>query len=147
MLNNRIQNLAKSMLFLPALLAATASSAQLITDNTVTPEQALLDYLLGDGVEVSNITFSGDLNQIGSFDASATNIDIPDGIVLATGNVDVAIGPNNGGNVSLGGGNLGAGDDDLTETRSTPTMPPSRIRLRPIGDSPAQLHLRFRRVQ
>ena len=114
MLNNRIQNLAKSMLFLPALLAATASSAQLITDNTVTPEQALLDYLLGDGVEVSNITFSGDLNQIGSFDASATNIDIPDGIVLATGNVDVAVGPNNGGNVSLGGGNLGAGDDDLT---------------------------------
>ena len=112
--NMRILNVAKVLLLLPLLLAATGAGAQLITDNTVTPEQALLEYLLGEGVEVSNITFSGDLNQIGSFDANATNIDIPDGIMLATGDIDVAIGPNDAGGAGLGGGNFGSGDPDLT---------------------------------
>ena len=101
-------------LFGALLLIGTDVQAQLVTDNAVTPEQALVDFLLGEGVEVSNITFSGDLNQIGSFDASATNIDIPNGIMLATGNIDVAIGPNDVGGAGLGGGNFGAGDADLT---------------------------------
>jgi len=115
MLNSLTTNFMKRLAALvPALLLAFAVDAQLITDNSVTPEQALLDYLLGDGVEVSNITFSGDLNQIGSFDANATNIDILDGIMLATGDIDVAIGPNDAGGAGLGGGNFGAGDPDLT---------------------------------
>ena len=114
MLYNRILNNAKALILLPLLLAATGAAAQLVTDNTVTPEEALLDYLLGEGVEVSNITFSGDLNQIGSFDANATNIAILDGIMLATGDIDVAIGPNDAGGAGLGGGNFGAGDPDLT---------------------------------
>ena len=111
-----IMNLNRFALPLLGFLLALGLStqAQLVTDNTVTPEQALVDFLLGEGVEVSNITFSGDLNQIGSFDASATNIEIPDGIMLATGDIDVAIGPNNAGGAGLGGGNFGAGDDDLT---------------------------------
>ena len=115
MLTHRILNLVKALILVPALLLASGAKAQLITDNTVTPEQALLDYLLGDGVEISNITFSGDLNQIGSFDANATNIAIPDGIMLATGDIDVAIGPNDLVGASLGGSNFGAGDPDLTE--------------------------------
>ena len=115
MLKSLTTNFMKRLAALvPALLLAFAVDAQLITDNSVTPEQALLDYLLGDGVEVSNITFSGDLNQIGSFDANATNIDILDGIMLATGDIDVAIGPNDAGGAGLGGGNFGAGDPDLT---------------------------------
>ena len=76
------------------LLLASPSTGQLVTDNTITAEVALVDFLLGEGVEVSNITFSGDLDQIGSFDAENTNIDIANGVMLATGNIDVAIGPN-----------------------------------------------------
>ena len=108
-LNRTTLCLVSALLFL-----ASGMHAQLVTDNTVTPEQALVDFLLGEGVEVSNITFSGDLNQIGSFDAAATNIAIPDGIMLATGDIDVAIGPNDAGGAGLGGGNFGAGDADLT---------------------------------
>ena len=96
------------------LLIASPSQGQLITDNALTAEVALIDFLLGEGVEVSNITFSGDLNQIGSFDAENTNIAIADGIMLATGDIDVAIGPNDAGGAGLGGGNNGAGDLDLT---------------------------------
>ena len=108
-LNRYALCLVSALLFL-----ASGTNAQLVTDNAVTPEQALLDFLLGEGVEVSNITFSGDLNQIGSFDAAATNIAIPDGIMLASGDIDVAIGPNDAGGAALGGGNFGAGDADLT---------------------------------
>lgn len=97
-----------------SLLMAAPAAAQLVTDNSITAEEALVDYLLGEGVEVSNITFSGDLDQIGSFDAQNTNIAITDGVMLATGNIDVAIGPNDAGGAGLGGGNNGAGDPDLT---------------------------------
>lgn len=45
---------------LSLLLLSPASSGQLVTDNTIGAEAALLDFLLGEGVEVSNITFSGD---------------------------------------------------------------------------------------
>ena len=96
------------------LLLSPTSSGQLVTDNTIGAEAALIDFLLGEGVEVSNITFSGDLDQIGSFDAENTSIDIANGIMLATGNIDVAIGPNDAGGAGLGGGNNGAGDPDLT---------------------------------
>ena len=92
-----------------SLLMAAPAAAQLVTDNSITAEEALVDYLLGEGVEVSNITFSGDLDQIGSFDAQNTNIAITDGVMLATGNIDVAIGPNDAGGAGLGGGNNGAG--------------------------------------
>ena len=114
MLYFRTLNSFNALVLLLVLMLSPIANAQLITDNTLTPESALLDYLLGEGVEVSNISFSGDLNQIGSFDASATNISILNGIMLATGDIDLAIGPNDAGGASLGGGNSGAGDADLT---------------------------------
>ena len=129
----------KAIKLLPVLLLALCTSvhAQLVTDPTVTPEEALVDYLLGEGVEVSNITFSGDLNQIGSFDATNTNIEIPDGIMLATGNISFAIGPNNSGSSSLDGGNSGAGDPDLTQLSTFNTNDAAILEFDfvPTGDS------------
>ena len=65
--------------------------AQLIIDNGVTPVQAVENILLGDGVEAFNITFSGDQNQIGSFNSNNSNIGIGNGMILATGDANVAI--------------------------------------------------------
>lgn len=89
--------------------------AQLIVDETITPEEAVQNILIGDGVEVSNITFSGDLNQIGSFDSQNSNLPILEGMVLGTGDVNLAVGPNNSGSFSLGGGNFGVNDPDLDQ--------------------------------
>ncbi len=89
--------------------------AQLVVDETITPEDAVQDILIGDGVEVSNITFSGDLNQIGSFDSQNSNLPILEGMVLGTGDVNLAVGPNNSGSFSLGGGNFGVNDPDLDQ--------------------------------
>lgn len=96
-------------------LGLISANAQLIVDNTVNADDAVQTILLGEGVEAFNITFSGDANQIGSFNSENSNIPLPSGVILATGDVDVAIGPNNQGGATLGGGNFGAGDPDLQQ--------------------------------
>ncbi len=44
---------------------------------------------------ISNITFVGDNRMIGSFDGSRCNIGLKDGIILSTGHIQDAVGPNN----------------------------------------------------
>ncbi len=46
------------------------------------------DVLLGNGVTASNVTFSGNANQIGYFDGTNSNIGLASGIVMSTGNVN-----------------------------------------------------------
>lgn len=104
----------KKVLALVCGIAVSFSGmSQLIVDNTVTPDVAVEDILLGEGVEVFNITFSGDANQIGSFNSENSNIGLNSGIILATGDSQVAVGPNNSGSATEGGGNFGVGDPDL----------------------------------
>ncbi len=92
------------------------ASAQLTVNNAVNAVDGVQTVLLGDGVTVSNITFSGANEQIGSFACTgACNINISTGLIMATGNVDQA--PGNGtGNSSQGpASGFGAGDADLAE--------------------------------
>ncbi|PLW93677.1 MAG: hypothetical protein C0592_05365 [Marinilabiliales bacterium] len=84
--------------------------AQITVDNTLTPTQLVQDVLLGAGISVSNVTFSGGADQRGTF-TGTSNIGISDGIILATGDINVAIGPNSSTSESLGGGT--SGDNDL----------------------------------
>lgn len=104
------------VLIIFALILTLSINAQLVvTTGALTPTQYVQNVLVGGGVTVSNVTFSGQSNQIGEFNATATNplMGINNGIILATGDVNLAIGPNNSGSASLGGGNFGAGDSDL----------------------------------
>lgn len=47
------------------------------------------------GVTISNITYNGSPQAIGYFDGSATNIGLNSGILMTTGNLGIAVGPNN----------------------------------------------------
>jgi len=69
-------------------------SAQLVvnTNTYTTPE--LLELLLGEGIEMSSLSFSGIHIQRGYFNATSTNLNINEGVILATGNAYVAVGPN-----------------------------------------------------
>ena len=108
---------------LALLLAPVTLCAQLIVTNpmTQTPQDLVQNVLLGPGVTVSNITFNGGAGNIwseqaGFFDSNMANVGIPTGIILATGDVTQAAGPNATGSNSLGGGNLsspGTCDADL----------------------------------
>ena len=98
--------------FIAALLCTNLFAQQPVVDQTITPEDAV-QLLLGSGVEAFNITFSGDLDQIGSFDCDACGIDIGNGVILSSGTAGVATGPNDSGSDTQGGGNFGANDVDL----------------------------------
>lgn len=93
---------------LPILIAlcATSVQAQLLVTSAdsiqqCTPEWLVRNVLLESGVTVTNVRFNGssdviDCNSIGYFVTgdSPTNLGIEEGLILATGGVSVAVGPN-----------------------------------------------------
>lgn len=100
------------------LVLAADTKAQLVVTNTLTPAQLVQNVLLGSGVTVTNITFNGGpantiTEQVGFFNSTNANVGLTEGIILATGSVMNALGPNNSGSASLGGGNWGQTDPDL----------------------------------
>lgn len=106
---------------------ATLADGQVIVDNSITETEAVEDILLGAGVEVFNISFTGESYQIGSFDSNGSILPISNGVILGSGNVNLASGadfdnpdtPGPGGNTqggaSLGDENSDNSDADLAE--------------------------------
>lgn len=82
-------------LVIAAILSSTVAYAQLVVDGNYTPQQLVEDVLVGQGVQVSNFQFTGDARARGYFDGSNSVIGLSSGIVLSTGKVADAVGPNN----------------------------------------------------
>lgn len=86
--------------------------SQLITNIGSTPAGLVQNVLLGPGVKVSNITFTGSPQAIGSFTANNTNLGITEGIVITTGtvlsNTNGPQGPNNSGSSGVDNNRPGA---------------------------------------
>lgn len=76
------------------MLASTTAFAQLVIDASYTPQQLVQDVLVGQGVQVSNIQFSGSAQARGYFDGSNSNIGLSSGVILSTGKATDAPGPN-----------------------------------------------------
>ena len=94
----------KKFSFYFLLLFSCFINAQLIVDNTTqTPAQLVQNVLVGSGVTPLNIKFNRSVafanslsDQVAEFsNGSTTNLGIDAGVLLATGNAQVAIGPNN----------------------------------------------------
>jgi len=101
----------KHIFFIYALVLTQVSFAQVVGNCTApynTPE-SLVEILVGDGVEYSNVTFSGFECSAGYFNGTS-NLDFQTGLVMATDGLD-AITP---GNFGFGGGGAGS-DSDLEE--------------------------------
>jgi uncharacterized protein (TIGR02145 family) len=105
--------------FLQAQLAVTQGAAM-----SMTPLQLVQNWLLGQGVSVSNVTFNGSTapitsNQIGYFTATntaLTELHIASGMIMTSGAAASAIGPNNTCGTTGNTGNPGSynvGDPDL----------------------------------
>lgn len=94
------------------LISQTSVLAQLTVDSSQ-PINTVIQNLLGPNVQFSNVTFSGDADQIGLFNSTTSNLPFPTGVIMGTGGIANAIGPNTSGNSSLTGGNFGATDVDL----------------------------------
>jgi gliding motility-associated-like protein len=73
--------------------------AQLVINSGFTPEQLVQNTLIGPGVSVSNVTFNGlpgsqVQEQLGRFLGSDCVLALDSGLIMCTGNIDVALGPN-----------------------------------------------------
>jgi len=108
------------LVFFFVLLLGGSASSQLTTSTVLTPEQLVKNVLVGQGVDVFNITYTGAKNAIGQFDASLSNVGIDNGLILSTGNVldhvlggkkNGPVGPNNSSAASTDWGI--SGDADL----------------------------------
>ncbi len=85
--------------------------------NTKSPSQLVSDILIGSGVNVSNISFKGDKSTgIGEFNyknvIGSNNLGLDRGILLSTGNIQNASGPNLSQNLGSQGSNLSDYDLD-----------------------------------
>ena len=69
------------------LLTAGVCNAQLTTSTSMTPTQLVEDVLVGSGVAVSNVSYTGHPEALGSFTGTGTNLGLTNGIVLTTGTV------------------------------------------------------------
>lgn len=114
---------------------------QLVVSSALTPQQLVQTVLLGPGVSASNIQFFGQADQIGTFNSAAANVGITSGIILATGNIQVAQGANDDAGADLpAGGYWGPGDPDVDSLINTPFIYSNDVAILefdfvPTGDS------------
>jgi len=102
------------LLFLFFLIANNSYSQLIIDNSSMNPAQLVQNVLVGGGVNISNIVYSGSLpNSIGAFSTGGipTNLGMTSGIIMSTGNVNLAPGPNISGSVGVSNGT--GSDPDL----------------------------------
>jgi gliding motility-associated-like protein len=80
--------------FLLLMLLTEVATAQLVVDQSYTPQQLIEEVLTGQGVEVSNFQFSGNAQARGYFNGANSNIGLSEGVIISTGKVSDAPGPN-----------------------------------------------------
>jgi hypothetical protein len=102
----------KKLFLVLSAMSQIAVHAQLTVDSSQ-PINAVIQNLLGPNVQFSNVTFSGDADQIGLFNSTTSNLPFPTGVIMGTGGISNAIGPNDSGSSSVTGQNFGATDVDL----------------------------------
>ncbi|MCK5846111.1 MAG: choice-of-anchor L domain-containing protein [Bacteroidales bacterium] len=100
------------ILLVSILFGLNTAYSQLQIDQTLTPSQLVHQVLVGSGVTISNVTYTGDLIAIGKFDnGSTTNLGLHSGVVLTSGSATNTIGPNSSGSITLN--NSGGSDPQL----------------------------------
>ena len=105
-------------------------NSQIVIDPTPTAVDMVTNTLIGPGLVTSNITFVGNTNQIGTFDAGTSNIGLPSGIVMSSGNVTTIVA---GGNPSTDFGGLG--DADVLATAQSVTSNPNAAGISSTNDA------------
>lgn len=97
---------------------------QLVTTTNQSPGQLVQNVLLGQGVNVSNITYQGSQQAIGYFNGENTTLGFKEGIIITTGTVNKVPngphGPNNKDNATIN--NNAGGYSRLTNLVGAPTF-------------------------
>jgi gliding motility-associated-like protein len=93
-----------SIFSIASLLLSISSKAQLIVSNTLTPTQ-LAQLISGPGVIITNPVVHCGANGYGKYNATSSNLNITEGLLLTTGKISNAVGPNDSTNTTWYFGN------------------------------------------
>jgi gliding motility-associated-like protein len=124
------------------LLIAHGSYAQLTTNNSKSPEQLVREVLAGDGVEISNVTFSGQAKQRGEF-AGISNIGLSSGLILSTGTVLDEVDNGNGRKLGPVGPNNNNGASSIRHTPDAHDADLAQLAGRPLNQTLDAVVLEF----
>ncbi|HRW75127.1 MAG: choice-of-anchor L domain-containing protein [Lewinellaceae bacterium] len=97
----------------PYVSPYTRGGSNLILDTAYSVQELISDFFSNSCVEPFNITMKGSQPGMGFFQATGTELGVPAGIMLSTGNIWTAIGPNNQGGAGNSFGKSGDPDLDL----------------------------------
>lgn len=114
------------LLYLFVLLIAPSAFGQTLqvtpaTTAPFTPVNLIDQVFLGDGVEVLNISYTGDPNAVGYFKLGTQDVGMYDGIIMTTGQASLAPTINNT-STGTGAANSGGSDPDLTTIAANNTF-------------------------
>jgi hypothetical protein len=94
-------------------ITGQAEQAVLDVQGGLSAQALVEDVLVGGGCfQISNVTYAGQPGQIGTFSNGLSNIGFNTGVIMATGDISVATGPNDADGSSLGYG-IDTPDSDL----------------------------------
>jgi hypothetical protein len=122
--------------FIIALFTITLSNnvlSQLSVATGLTPEQ-YVQQIVGSGIIVSNVTFSGQAFQIGLSDGSTANMGFNQSVVMAAGDVNGIVGVP----TDMDAGTItpfGPGDADLLDVAQSVTSNPDVIFINSVNDA------------
>jgi gliding motility-associated-like protein len=113
-----IKRIVKIFSYLVLIGGSFTAFGQTTVTNNLTVEQYVQNVLLGGGVTVSNIQFNGGAanivsESVGEFNAPVGNFGLTTGLILASGDAQLAAQANIGGGSSLGGSATIGVDTDL----------------------------------
>ncbi|MFH2096319.1 MAG: choice-of-anchor L domain-containing protein [Bacteroidota bacterium] len=89
----------RTLFFIAGLFFLVQVNAQLTVTGGFNAQQ-LANILAGYNITVTNATVTGDAQQYGSFQFSGTGLNVNSGVILSTGKITDAVGPNDNGGTS-----------------------------------------------
>jgi len=107
------KNILSRLILFTGIFSASlnlANSQVLQVNSEITPEE-MVEILIGSGLEYDNVVFVGADSSRGSFSGGPGNIGLSNGIILTSGNVNLAPGPNQP--LKASAVNMTVGDPDL----------------------------------
>jgi len=117
-MSNFLRTAITVLILLVTSAAFTPAFAQLEVNGSVSAEE-LAQLLVGEGVVISNVDLNCPDGAFGSFNGVNSNLGLGSGILLTSGNIDNAVGPNDSGGASTSLGTPGDPDLDLITAGGT----------------------------
>jgi subtilisin-like proprotein convertase family protein len=95
-----MKNIFISLFTILLITLSNQGCAQLVVTSGGLNAQTMAGNLSGSNISITNATISGNVNQSGTFTFSGSGLNVNSGVIMSTGDIFDAVGPNSSGNTS-----------------------------------------------